>query len=63
MFDGMYHGYIAIGDTVYFRPFSGADSQVIQCPQDVDSHALAAALNDAARAVTTIAATMSQFKF
>lgn len=63
MFDGMYHGYIAIGDTIYFRSFAEGDVQVLQCPQDVDSHALSAALNDSARAVTGIAYSMSQFKF
>ena len=55
-------GYTAVGDSVYFRPLSGDDVLVLRCPPDIDSHAVAAALNASANSVFTVLDAVSDYK-
>lgn len=63
MFDGKFLGYVAIGQTILFRPAAGPDVHVCTAPQDIDPHVLAQSLNDAANCVLRLAGDVSQFKF
>lgn len=62
-FDTTYTGFIAIGDRVIFRPLAGEDVDVVQTPPDVDSHALAAALNCVCNGVFKLITPLSNYKF
>ena len=61
--DEKFHGFTAVGDVVLFRPLHGDPVEVCRCPPDLDSHVLAAALNDAANGVLKIVSDMSTVKF
>ena len=60
--DGKFLGFIAVGDVVYFRAFSGEDLAVIFCPADVDSHRLAASMNGILNILLEQVASTSEFK-
>jgi hypothetical protein len=62
MFDGKFIGYVAVGNEILFRPAAGADVHVLYSPEDVDSHVLANALNDAANSVFAFVREITQFK-
>lgn len=62
MFDGKFIGYVAIGQDIFFRPIAGQDCFVFTVPSDMDSHDIAAALNDAANVVFNTIRSLSQFK-
>ena len=61
--DEKFIGFTAVGDVVLFRPLHGDPVEVCRGPPDLDSHVLAAALNDAANGVLKVVTDMSAFKF
>ena len=60
--DGKFIGFVAVGDVVYFRAFSGEDLAVVFCPADVDSHRLAASMNGIINILLEQVAAMSEYK-
>ena len=60
--DGKLFGFVAIGDVIYFRAFSGDDLLVLFCPQDVDSHRLASSMNGMINILLEQVASTSEFK-
>lgn len=63
MFDGKFIGYTAIGQDIFLRPIAGQDIFIFTVPADLDSHDVAAALNDSANVVFHMIRSLSQFKF
>ena len=62
-FDEKFIGFTAVGDVVLFRPLNGDPVEICRAPPDLDSHVLAAALNDAANGILKVVNDMSTFKF
>lgn len=63
MFDGKFIGYVAIGQDIFMRPIAGQDCFLFSVPADLDSHNVAAALNNSANVVFEMIRSLSQFKF
>ena len=63
LFDEKFLGFYASGSDIMFRSFSSDPIFVLSCPEDVDSHSFANALNLSANAIYTIARAGSDYKF
>lgn len=60
-FDGRFFGFVAIGDKIVFRSFSG-EVDVMTVPPDLDSHTIAAALNTNMNTIINLLRATSDFK-
>ncbi len=63
MFDGVLFGYVASGNSVYFRSFSSTDVFLFTVPEDLDTHDVTNALNAQANVIMDIFRLFSAFKF
>lgn len=56
-------GFVAIGQTIYFRPLTGRDVEAFTVPADQDAHVVADALNKSSNGILTLVAAQSQYHF